>query len=313
MRVKLTTGLTGIAAVLAVAGFAAPACADPQKLPTPVASALRPASVPPALHPALWVVKDHDTTIYLFGTIHLLKPGVTFLSGPLAKALDSSGELITEITDPSGTDVQKALLARATLPAGQTLRGLMGDKQRADYEALLAKIPIKPELLDRYKPWYAAVLLSSLPLVKSGLNPKSGAEVAISTSTDARHVPHAALETADYQLGLFDGLPTDVQLAFLSSVMRDYDKIETEIDKLIDAWGKGDAETLAALMNADMDDPRLEEALLVQRNRNWAKWVRERLAKPGTVFVAVGAGHLAGKDSVQAQLAAAGIVSTRVQ
>lgn len=302
-------------AALVLAGLATPAWADPQKLPTPQPTALRaaPEDATVPVHPALWVVKDHDSTIYLFGTIHLLKPGIRFLDGPLAKALDSSGELVTEVSDPSGTDVQKALLARATLPEGQTLRGLMTDKQRADYEALLARIPLQPALLEKYKPWYAAVVLSSLPLMKAGLNPRAGAEAAISASTDARHVPHSALETADYQLGLFDGLPTELQLTFLASVMRDYDKIGPEIDKLILAWGKGDADTLAALMNAEMDDPRLEEVLLVQRNRNWAKWVRERLHKPGTVFVAVGAGHLAGKDSVQAQLAAAGIAATRVQ
>jgi hypothetical protein len=73
-------------------------------------------------------------------------------------------------------------------------------------------------------------------------------------------------------------------------VVRDYDKIGPEIDSLIVAWGKGDAEALATIMNADMDDPRLTETLLVGRNRHWAQWIKARLDKPGTVFVAVGAG-----------------------
>jgi uncharacterized protein YbaP (TraB family) len=314
MRITGRWVQTGLAvAGLALAFGCAPLRADPQRLPTPVPAVLAPAPPAASLHPALWVVKDHDTTIYLFGTFHLLKPGLTFLSGPLAKALDQSGELVTEVVDPAGSETQKALLSRATLPPGQTLRALMPEKQRSEYEVLLAKIPLSPALLDRYKPWYAAVVLSSLPLIKAGLDPKSGAEVALSANVDARHVPHSALETADYQLGLFDSLPTELQMSFLASVMRDYDKIAPEIDGLVDAWGHGDADGLAKAMNADLDDPRLEEVLLIQRNKNWAAWVRERLHKPGTVFVAVGAGHLAGKGSVQAQLAAAGISAQRVQ
>lgn len=322
---------TGLALSALVTGLAgAPLRADPQRFPTPVppimapaplsetahrAAAIAPLKPAPAvlLHPALWVVRDHDTTIYLFGTFHLLRPGNVFLTGPLAKALDRSGELVTEVVDPAGIETQKALLSRATLPPGQTLRALMLAKQRAEYEALLAKIPLNPVLLDRYKPWYAAVVLSSLPLLKAGLDPKSGAEVALSANAERRKVPHSALETADYQLGLFDGLPTAVQMGFLASVMRDYDKIAPEIDGLVDAWGHGDAEGLAKAMNADIDDPRLEQVLLIQRNRNWATWVRARLHQPGTVFVAVGAGHLAGKGSVQAQLAEAGIQTQRVQ
>ena len=320
MRGWVRAGL--IFAPLTIGLGCAPLRADPQRLPTPVPTVLAPAPAPaPALaiapakllHPALWVVKDHDTTIFLFGTFHLLKPGLTFLAGPLAKALDQSGELVTEVVDPAGSETQKALLSRATLPQGQTLRALMPEKQRAEYEALLARIPLNPAVLDRYKPWYAAVVLSSLPLLKAGLDPKSGAEVALSANVEARHVPHSALETADYQLGLFDSLPNDLQMSFLASVMRDYDKIAPEIDGLVDAWGHGDAEGLAKAMNAEMDDPRLEQVLLIQRNKNWAAWVRDRLTKPGTVFMAVGAGHLAGKGSVQAQLAAAGITATRVQ
>lgn len=313
-RMTLRWARTGLAcAALAIGLAGAPLRADPQRFPTPVAPTLAPAPPVAVLHPALWVVKDHDTTIYLFGTFHLLKPGLTFLNGPVEKALDQSGELITEVVDPAGGDTQKALLSRATLPPGQTLRALMAAKQRADYEALLAKIPLPAAALDRYKPWYAAVILSSLPLIKAGLDPKSGAEAALSANADARHVPHSALETADYQLCLFDSLPNDVQLGFLASVMRDYDKIAPEIDGLIDAWGHGDADGLAKALNADMDDPRLEQVLLIQRNKNWAAWVHDRLKKPGTVFVAVGAGHLAGHGSVQEQLAAAGISATRVQ
>ena len=96
-------------------------------------------------------------------------------------------------------------------------------------------------------------------------------------------------------------------------MIENYDQIGPQIDQLFDAWGKGDGEALAKVMNADMDDPRLTQTLITGRNRQWAKWIAQRLATPGSVFVAVGAGHLAGPGSVQEQLVRAGLTVTRVQ
>lgn len=293
-----------------------PAFADAQRLPTPVPASQVPveqAKAPRVLHPALWVAKDADTTIYLFGTMHVLKPGLDWLNGPLERALDSSDELVTEITDPTGTATQSAVLARATLPKGETLRAMMDAKDRAAYEALMAKIKLPPAALDQYKPWYVAVVLSSLPLIRQGLDPKSGAEATLDAEIRKQGKPHGALETVDGQLGLFDSLPREAQLAYLAEVVKDYDKVVPQIDDLVKAWGDGDAAELAKNMNDEMDDPRLMKTLLIDRNANWAKWIAHRMEQPGTVFVAVGAGHLAGKGSVQDQLKALGIATARVQ
>lgn len=306
MRRRWLSGAVGVAmAALACA----PALADPQQLPTPVA----PHVVPVALHPALWKVADADTTIYLFGTVHVMKPGTVWLDGPPARALDGSDELVTEIVDPTGTATQTALLARATLPKDKNLRAMMGKQQRVAYEAVLKKAFLPLDALDRYKPWYAGVVLASLPLIHAGLTAKSGAEALLDARPAPRPRGRSGLETVNYQLGLFDSLPVKSQLTYLGSVVKEYDTIAAQIDDLVKAWGDGDAEALAKAMNADMDDPRLVETLLIGRNRHWAQWVRTRLATPGTVFVAVGAGHLAGKGSVQAQLTRLGIATTRVQ
>jgi len=310
---RLANGLAALA--LAATSFS-PAFADPQRLPAPVAAAPVPAEsvgAPELLHPALWVAKDADTTIYLFGTIHVLKPGLDWLNGPLEKALDSSDELVTEITDPTGTATQTAVLARAMLPKGENVRAMMSDKDRAAYEALLTKINLPAAALDNYKPWYVAVVLSSLPLYKQGLDPKSGAEALLDKEMAEQGKPHDALETVDGQLGMFDSLPRDAQLAYLAEVVKDYDTVVPQIDELVKAWGKGDAAELAKNMNDEMDDPRLMKTLLIDRNQNWAHWIAHRMEQPGTVFVAVGAGHLAGKGSVQDQLKALGIATERVQ
>ena len=88
---------------------------------------------------------------------------------------------------------------------------------------------------------------------------------------------------------------------------------KNELEGMVEAWKKGDAEELARIMNKDEDEPALMEKLLYARNRTWAQWIRARLEKPGTVFVAVGAGHLAGAGSVQDDLGKMGIASSRVQ
>ena len=107
--------------------------------------------------------------------------------------------------------------------------------------------------------------------------------------------------------------PIDISGAYLRDVVRHLPSVQRELRAMVRAWEAGDAAGLARLMNEDNDDPHLREALLVDRNKAWARWIGARLARPGTVFVAVGAGHLAGSDSVQAQLAAMGIPAERVQ
>lgn len=265
------------------------------------------------LHPALWKVQDEDTTIWLFGTVHMLPPGKDWLTGPIAQAVDGSAELVTEVIDPSGAQTQAALLERAMLPPRRTLRGLMRPGQRAAFEAFMKSHGLPMQAFDRYKPWYAAVVLSSLPLLQQGFSVRHGVETALEQRASDR--PHGALESVDQQLSLLDGLPRGVQLRYLAEVISEYDTIPAEVEKMALAWGTGDAEGLARMINEDegKDDPLLTDVLILRRNRAWADWVRQRLKQPGTVFVAVGAGHLAGSGSVQDVLAKSGIAAARVQ
>lgn len=271
-----------------------------------------PAMAQTQLKPALWKVADEDTTIYLFGTVHALPKGLVWLDGPVAAALDESSELLTEIPDVSDADQQKAVMAIGLLK-GETLRSLMNDADRTAYEALLARLKIPPETLDPLEPWLAGITLAVIPYALAGYGEEQGVETVLRKAAVAKGKKLGGLETVDYQLGLFDGLPREAQLKFLNAAVKDFDKSAGLINAMTDEWGSGDPDGLGKLLNAQMDDPELAETLLYQRNRNWATWVRQRLQQPGTVFVAVGAGHLAGPNSVQDTLKAQGVASARVQ
>lgn len=293
----------GLAATLVLAALGAAAPAQP----------VAPAPAAQNADPALWKVADEDTTIYLFGTIHMLPRGLDWFDGPLATAFEQSGELVTEIPEENEAASQAVLLKHGLLPQGQTLRGSMTKPELAKFDATLAKLGVPVTAFDRFRPWYAAVVIATLPLQREGFDLEHGVESELAARAKDRAVPRSGLETLDYQLGLFAAFPPKVQKKYLFEVIDALPTLNSDVKAMVEAWRTGDAKRLADMMNAEEDDPAMVAALLTNRNKAWAAWVRGRLDKPGTVFVAVGAGHLGGKGSVQEQLANAGIAVTRVQ
>jgi uncharacterized protein YbaP (TraB family) len=269
-----------------------------------------PANAAEAYHgPAIWKVADKDTTIYLFGTVHALPKEAMWFSGPVERAYDASDELVTEIPTDASADA-KAIAARALLPEGQSLRAMMTTQDRMKFEETLVSLGLPVETMDRFQPWYAALTLSLLPVTQAGYDPQSGVEIKL--TQEAAGKSKAALETVEQQIELFDGLPREAQLAFLKETVASAKTSPATLNAMVADWMKGDADGLAVLLNDQIDDPLLYKRLLTDRNAHWAQWVDERLKQPGTVFIAVGAGHLAGKDSVQDQLRKRGIKAQRV-
>lgn len=269
------------------------------------------ALAPPPARPALWKVSDEDTTIYLFGTVHILPTGIDWYHGEVAAAFERSQQLVTEIVE-DGT-ARAGMMEKAALPPNQNLRAMLAPADKSRYEAALAQLGMPAASFDRYEPWLAALVLSIAPLSKAGFAPENGVDAALGQRAKTYGLAHDGLETYEYQLGLFDSLPLATQKVYLAQVVKDLPEVRTQIEKMTDAWKRGDAEGLAALMNAQEDYPGMFEILLTNRNKAWAGWVRQRMAQPGTVFLAVGAGHLAGPGSLQEQLAAQGLRAERVQ
>lgn len=261
--------------------------------------------------PGLWSVSDEDTTIYLFGTVHVLRPDVDWYKPYVAEALAASDEVVTEIDMDEAAAAAMSMVQAATLPSGTTLRSLMTDENRAEYEAALTTLGLPVGSFDQFEPWFAAVNLQILPLVMAGYDPMAGVDQLV-LDRAPEGATRAALETVEFQIGLFDQLPQESQLAMLDQTAENLDQAVALIDGMVGEWMAGDADDLAALMNQGLADPAVYDALLTKRNVNWAKWIEQRLDRPGTVFIAVGAGHLAGADSVQAQLESLGLKAQRL-
>ncbi|MBB6424782.1 TraB/GumN family protein [Sphingopyxis sp. JAI128] len=276
-----------------------------------------PAAAQPATtdaDPALWVMKDEDTTIYLFGTVHVLKPGLSWFDEAVKTAFDQSDQLMLEIVMPEDQmEVANIMMPLAIDRSGKTLSSRLDAQQLAAYQAAMASVGLPAAQFDTFEPWFPAITLSVLPLTKLGYDPEQGAEKRLTTFAKAAEKPVAGLETLPEQLGFFDDLPETQQVAFLNAVVKNLDKLGPQLDKMVALWAKGDPDGLAVAMNESLAaTPELAKTLLWDRNARWADQLKARMDKPGTVFVAVGAGHLAGDHSVQDYLKERGLTVTRV-
>jgi hypothetical protein len=303
-----TVALTFAAMPVAAQDTASEAPAAVQALdPVPVAP-----PPPRDVDPALWVVKDADTTIYLFGTVHVLKPGLGWFDDGVKDAFDKSDRLVLELVEPPAEQTQALFMKLAMDQSGKTLRSKMNDADRAVYESALTKIGLPVEGLDPFDPWAAAVTLSVLAMQKKGFDANSGVEKQLSAAAKVANKPIGGVETLEFQLGVFDSMSEAEQIAFLVEGARAIDDLEATMDRMVGLWATPDPDGLAVLMNEGLTSRALYDALLTKRNANWARWISEELKKPGTTFMAVGAGHLAGGTSVQALLPAYGLSAERV-
>ncbi|GAA4767597.1 TraB/GumN family protein [Stakelama sediminis] len=308
--------LCGAAMAVALIGFSGAGHAAPQDSASPApAPQATPAPVIRDADPALWVVKDKDTTIYLFGTIHVLKPGLSWFDEAVRKAFDASNTLVLEMKMPDQAAMQALVTKLAVDPDGPPLTDkIPAGKDRTEYANAMTGLGLPPTAFDRYDPWFASISLTMLPMVKLGYRPDQGPETVLTAAAEKDGKQIVGLETAEQQFGYFDHLSQKAQIDMLMSTIEQMPELPGMMNRMVDYWAKGDPKDLAKELNEGMEDqPELTRILLTDRNIRWAHWIKQRMAKPGTVFIAVGAGHLAGANSVQMQLKKEGLKARRIR
>ncbi len=266
--------------------------------------------------PALWVVKDSDTTIYLFGTFQLMAPGIDWNHGKVKSAFESADTLKLEIAnlEAEGPVIANLMAKKGQLPPGQTIYDGLTEEQKIALSSIIAQSGFPPDAIGQMKPWMGSLILALGLYQKLGLDPTQGVDKTLDSLARAANKPVEGFETGAEQVGFFANLTDEQQKAMLVATIEDWDQATTMLNDLVDAWKTGNADKLGELMNTSLrTQPELAKLILTDRNERWAEWISARMAKPGTVFVAVGAGHLSGPDSVQAFLKQKGISSSRVE
>lgn len=230
--------------------------------------------------PALWVVSDADTTIYLFGTIHTHDGVAHWFDHAVRRAFDASSTLVLETLIPAERPTN------VVAPAGSGLAAAKATVQSAR---------------------------------QAGLSVRLGADLVLARAADASGKPMIGLESFDEQLRMYQSLPsparpaTPAAAASHAAIPAPNPDTAPFLRNMVDRWNKGDSAAIEAVIGeVRRQSPDAYRLLFTDRNTGWAQWIARRLEQPGTVFVAVGTGHLVGSDSVQAKLAASGIRAGRI-
>lgn len=254
--------------------------------------------------PAMWTLVDADTEIHIFGTVHLLRPELDWRTEAFDAALSGADKIVFEV-DMKSEAAQRAIatdfLARGMFQDGRTLRGVLSDNDEAVVSDAFDSLGVPLDAMNTFEPWMASVNLGVMKLVADGYDPNSGVENVIEAEASEAGKSFDFLETIAQQSDAFDLLPEDEQITMLYESALLLEESPKMLDLLVDEWADGDVAGIAALV-ASPEGVGFSDAaytsLLVERNRNWVPQIEAMLDEPGSIFIAVGAGHLAGPDSV---------------
>jgi uncharacterized protein len=259
--------------------------------------------------PAMWVIRDHNSTTYLVGTLHLLKHQTDWKSDKLTKAVAESKELWLEIADPENQAGIIPLLQKYGYDREKPLSTRLNAEQKHKLEEVEQKYNVPDATIEPLRPWLAGVILAVIPLQKAGFDANAGVDHLVREQAVREGDQINGFETQEQQVRFLAELPEPDQIAFLADTLDDVSQGIELLDKLAAAWIQGDTKTINDYFVQELKTkaPSIYQKLIVDRNRCWADQIAEMQRAPGVRLIAVGAGHLVGPDSVQAQLAKKGI------
>lgn len=250
---------------------------------------------------SLWRVEGESNTIYLLGSVHLLRQSDYPLPNIIDRAYADAEELVMELDmdDLDPIAMQTATTRMGMLPEGETLESVLGKRDYAAALTAATQLDIPFEMLAGTEPWYAAIMIEQLVLGRMGFNPQLGLEMVILTKAVEDGKEITGLETVEEQLGFLDGLSADAQRAFLMQTLEEADHAERLMNSMITAWKNGDVAKLESEMLSEFDEhPELYRAIVADRNRRWLGDIEPLLRAEDDYLVLVGALHLVGDDGL---------------
>ena len=263
--------------------------------------------------PPMWVVSDADSEVTLYPTLHILPEGIDWKSEDLIKRLADADEVWFEIKPGSQSDPNIQLSAlQLGMDPNFSLLSKLNDDEIAKLETAIAPLGMNAQAVDPMKPWMASSLVGIGALLEKGFSPDAGVEAQLEPMVAGKKI--RALETAQGQLELLASMPEEIQLELLRQSLADLDDTVELLNELVQDWAVGNVEDLEDELIDEMkaEFPGVYDAVFTSRNENWADQIEKEMKGSGTDFIAVGAGHLVGDDSVQAILKARGYTVKRL-
>jgi uncharacterized protein YbaP (TraB family) len=263
---------------------------------------------------SLWELHGKHNTVFLLGSIHVLRPGDYPLSPAVMQAYASSKALLMEINlaDTDMEQLQAEMLTSAMLPEGKSLQEVLGPKRYARAESLARDVGVELATFDGFAPWFAAEAISQLQLLKLGFEPTSGVEMYFLERARSDGKSIAGLETAHDQIALFEGLSMEAQAEYLMSSLEQAHELPKEVNDMVHAWQRGDTVWFDDQLQSELGkDPVLYQSVLAARNRKWVPKIEALLNDDKNYLVIVGTGHLVGRNSVIELLKKDGVGATQ--
>ena len=266
-----------------------------------------------ALH-SLWALHGKHNTVYLLGSIHVLRAQDYPLAPAVLQAYADAKALLMEVNleDIDSAEVQSEMLASAMLPEGSSLSQILGAQRYARATSLAHEVGVDLSSFDQFAPWFAAEAISQLQLMELGFQPQSGIEMYFLERARSDGKSIAGLETVHDQIALFEGLSMNEQSEYLVSSLEQAHELPKEVDDMVRAWQRGDTAWFESQLQSELGrDPALYQSVLAARNRKWIPKIEALLSDDKNYLVIVGTGHLVGRNSVIDLLKKDGVGATQ--
>lgn len=260
--------------------------------------------------PALWRIRDADSTIWVFGSVHALPPGVEWRRPAFDAALATADVVYfeTALDAAAQMELQRIIFSSGMNEPGQTLSSQLSEEGAALLPEVARDLGLSPMMMEPMKPWLAFFAISAQAVINAGASIQAGVETVVEADARAAGTEIRYFETPEQQLRIFSDQPLEIQVELLESTLRQIDMVEAQYLLIVEAWLTADLEAFAEfeeLMRTDMP-PAVFQMVLPDRNRAWVEELSVWMEGSGTALVVVGAGHLVGQENVIELLAARG-------
>lgn len=249
--------------------------------------------------PPIWVIEDDNSTIYMIGTVHMMRDGVDWESPQLAEILGRADSVWLELDSFDPPENLFGLIMASGMSPDRPLSSLLDDEEMSGLQTILDEHGVPLDSFDGLRPWYAYLQISALMLVEAGFDPQGGIDMHIKDRADELGIPVMGFETFEEQFETLSGMDEEVQLDVLRQTIIEYEDAKTELVDELESWIDGDLTTLEAeTAEIAHELEGFYDVLFVERNQGFADGIEDILSGKGTALVAVGLGHYVGPDSI---------------